>query len=92
MRPLAGLLLLCAAAASQDEFARVTNVQMPPGIPVATVAIGRAGAKNAAHLAAQMLALGDSELAVRIVRERADNAQAVLDKDRALQRTLSTAK
>jgi hypothetical protein len=40
LRSLAGLLLLCAAAASQDEFARVTNVQMPPGIRVRDVAYG----------------------------------------------------
>jgi 5-(carboxyamino)imidazole ribonucleotide mutase len=46
-------------------------VQMPPGIPVATVAIGDAGAKNAAYLAAQIIGLGRAEVA--------DKYQAVRD-------------
>jgi phosphoribosylcarboxyaminoimidazole (NCAIR) mutase len=41
-------------------------VQMPPGVPVATVAVGSAGAKNAAVLAARILALGDPEVAARL--------------------------
>lgn len=44
-------------------------VQMPPGIPVATVAVGEMGARNAGHLAAQILALGDPDVA-RCVREQ----------------------
>jgi len=44
--------------------------QMPPGIPVATVAIGQAGAKNSAVLAARILALGDGEIAQRHHRFR----------------------
>jgi len=43
-----------------------STVQMPPGVPVATVAIGAAGAKNAAVLAAQILALSDSALALQL--------------------------
>jgi len=49
--------------------ALLATVQMPPGIPVATVAVGSAGAKNAGHLAAQILALSDPDLA-RKLRER----------------------
>jgi 5-(carboxyamino)imidazole ribonucleotide mutase len=49
-------------------------VQMPPGVPVATMAIGSAGAKNAAHLAARILALTDADLAARLERFRADQA------------------
>jgi len=49
-------------------------VQMPPGVPVATVAIGSAGAKNAAHLAARILALADPALASRVETFRADQA------------------
>jgi phosphoribosylaminoimidazole carboxylase PurE protein len=45
-------------------------VQMPPGVPVATVAVGEMGAKNAGHLAAQILALGDPTLAERVVSIR----------------------
>jgi len=46
--------------------ALLSTVQMPGGIPVASVAIGKAGAKNAAYLAAQMLALSDDDLAARL--------------------------
>lgn len=68
--------------------ALLSTVQMPGGIPVACVAIGKAGAKNAAYLAAQMLALADEALAGRIKDERAANAQTVMDKDAALQAKL----
>ena len=50
--------------------ALLATVQMPPGIPVATVAVGKAGAKNAGFLAAQILALGDTELATRLREQR----------------------
>jgi phosphoribosylcarboxyaminoimidazole (NCAIR) mutase len=46
--------------------ALLATVQMPPGIPVATVAIGNAGAKNAGFLAAQIIALSDEALASRL--------------------------
>src|SRR5204863_5204836 len=54
-------------------------VQMPGGIPVGTLAIGEAGAKNAALLAAQILALNDPELHARIVAYRERQTRAVLD-------------
>lgn len=53
--------------------ALLSTVQMPGGIPVATVAVGKAGAKNAAYLAAQMLALNDPSLAQKLVDDRAAN-------------------
>ena len=65
--------------------ALLSTVQMPAGIPVATVAIGKAGAKNAAYLAAQMLSLADSQLAQQLRDERAANAQEISAKDAALQ-------
>jgi len=46
-------------------------VQMPAGIPVATVAIGEAGAKNAAWLAARIIGIGDSEISARHAEKRA---------------------
>jgi phosphoribosylaminoimidazole carboxylase PurE protein len=49
-----------------------STVQMPPGVPVATVAIGPAGAKNAAHLAARILALGDPAVAERVAAFRTE--------------------
>lgn len=67
--------------------ALLSTVQMPAGIPVATVAIGKAGAKNAAYLAAQMLALANSALAERVVAERKANADAVIAKDAELNKT-----
>lgn len=69
--------------------ALLSTVQMPGGIPVATVAIGKAGAKNAGYLAAQMLALSDIALATRIRNERAANTAEVIAKDTALQAKLT---
>jgi len=63
----------------------LSTVQMPGGIPVATVAIGKAGAKNAAYLAGQILATADQALAQRLRDDRQANAEAVLAKDAALQ-------
>lgn len=65
--------------------ALLSTVQMPGGIPVATVAIGKAGAKNAAYLAAQVIAVADPALYQKLLDERAANAQAVIKKDQALQ-------
>ena len=59
--------------------ALLATVQMPSGIPVATVAID--GAKNAAFLATQILAVEDSELAAKLAQAREDNTRAVLAAD-----------
>lgn len=69
--------------------ALLSTVQMPGGIPVATVAIGKAGAKNAAYLAAQILAVKDEALAQRLKDERQANTDAVVAKDAALQQQLA---
>ena len=63
-RPVIGVPLDGGALGGADALYAV--VQMPPGVPVAAVAIGSAGAKNAGHLAARILALGDAELAERV--------------------------
>lgn len=65
--------------------ALLSTVQMPGGIPVATVAIGKTGARNAGYLAAQILSLGDPELADRVKQDRAANAAKVQSQDQALQ-------
>jgi len=57
----------------------LSTVQMPAGIPVGTLAIGSAGAVNAALLAAAILALSDEEIESRLRRYRKEQAQAVLD-------------
>ncbi len=74
----------------QGLDALLSTVQMPAGIPVASVAIGKAGARNAAYLAAQILALSDRKLAARLVADRVANAEGVAEKDRALQERLKT--
>lgn len=65
--------------------ALLSTVQMPGGIPVASVAIGKAGAKNAAYLAAQILAVENEELFRRLQTEREANSAQVIAKDQALQ-------
>jgi 5-(carboxyamino)imidazole ribonucleotide mutase len=65
--------------------ALLSTVQMPAGIPVASVAIGKAGAKNAAYLAAQILALSDEKLARQLRDEREANAREIHAKNAALQ-------
>ena len=62
---------------------------MPAGIPVATVAIGKAGAKNAGYLAAQIIAVHDLALAARLRDDREENARAVQAKDAELQARLN---
>jgi len=67
----------------------LSTVQMPGGIPVATVAIGKAGAKNAAYLAAQILGVADKDLSDKVKEERAENARGVEEKNLALQAKLA---
>ena len=67
----------------------LSTVQMPGGIPVATVAIGKAGAKNAAYLAAQIIGVSDPDMHQKLIKERADNAASIIAKDAALQESLS---
>ena len=69
--------------------ALLSTVQMPAGIPVATVAIGKAGAKNAAYLAAQIMGVSDSQLHAKLLQERQANAEQVQAKDAALQEKLA---
>ena len=61
---------------------------MPGGIPVATVAIGKAGARNAAYLAAQIIGGSDPGMHQKLIKERADNAASIIAKDAALQESL----
>lgn len=68
--------------------ALLSTVQMPGGIPVATVAIGKAGAKNAGYLAAQILSVADTGLATKIREDRKSMAQQVIAKDAAVQESL----
>jgi 5-(carboxyamino)imidazole ribonucleotide mutase len=69
-----------------------STVQMPGGIPVASMAIGKAGAKNAAIFAVQILALGDERLAKALNEHRVKMAEEVYEKDRMLQNNNITSK
>ena len=71
--PLSGIDALCS------------TVQMPGGIPVATVAIGRAGARNAAYLAAQILALSDPVVEAKLLLDRENVKTAVIRKNDTLE-------
>jgi phosphoribosylaminoimidazole carboxylase PurE protein len=64
--------------------ALLSTAQMPPGIPVATVAIGKAGAKNSAILAIQMLSISDNEMANKLSKYRANLTNEVLEKNKNL--------
>ncbi len=89
LKPVMGVPLEAGPLQGIDSL--LSTVQMPGGIPVGCVAIGKAGAKNAAYLAAQILALRDPALADRLRAEREENANGVLAKDQALQDTLKSA-
>lgn len=72
----------CGGGAFSGLDALLSTVQMPSGIPVATVAVG--GGANAALLAAEMLAIEDKTLAQKLLEKRKDDAEAVLQKDAKL--------
>ena len=88
VRPVIGVPL--DAGPLQGMDALLSTVMMPGGIPVACVAVGKAGAKNAAYLAAQIMAVGDSGLADRLRAERQSNAAAIQEKNAALQESLQS--
>ncbi len=65
--------------------ALLATVQMPPGIPVATVALGKGGAKNAAVLAARILALNDKGVKERLEAYQEEMTRSVIEADRGLE-------
>ena len=75
--PVLGVPVESKALSGLDSLLSI--VQMPAGIPVATLAIGRAGAVNAALLAASILGTGEPAIAERVRVFRAAQTQAVLD-------------
>jgi 5-(carboxyamino)imidazole ribonucleotide mutase len=76
-RPVIGVPINAGSLGGLDSL--LSTVQMPPGMPVATVAVG--GSENAGLLAAQIIALGDTALAARVEAERAARRKKVLDSD-----------
>ena len=85
-RPVIGVPIDSGPLQGMDAL--LSTVQMPAGIPVATVAIGRTGAKNAAYLAAQIMALSDETLSEKVKAERAANSEKVQAQDSSLQESL----
>lgn len=86
VRPVIGVPM--DAGPLQGMDALLSTVQMPAGIPTATVAIGKTGAKNAGYLAAQILAVADEELAAKLRAERETNAKNIQARDAAVQKEL----
>lgn len=76
--PVLGVPVQSKALSGQDSLLSI--VQMPAGVPVGTLAIGEAGAKNAGILAASILATGDDELAQRLQAFRAEQTAAVAER------------
>jgi phosphoribosylaminoimidazole carboxylase PurE protein len=81
--PVIGVPLI-SSSGLQGIDAFLSTVQMPPGVPVATVAIGEAGAKNAAILAAEILALSDENLARKLADFKKLQEQKVIENDAKL--------
>ena len=86
--PVVGVPMACGPLAGVD--AALSTMQMPPGVPVACMSIGQAGATNAAIYAAQILAVCDERLGEALVRFKQQQAAKVRDKDEALQTELRT--
>src|SRR5580693_2748312 len=80
--PVIGIPIPSTALQGMDWL--LATVQMPAGIPVATVAIGKPGATNAGILAAQMIALGDAAVAQKLVGHKEKLARGVEEKSRKL--------
>ena len=73
--PVIGVPIDSSALKGMDAL--LSTVQMPPGVPVATVSIGKPGATNAGVLAAQILALGDKDIAARVEKYKRGLAEKV---------------
>lgn len=85
-RPVIGVPI--ASGPLQGFDALLSTVQMPGGIPVASVAVDKAGAKNAGYLAAQILAVSDDALFARVQAERQAGADKVIAQNEKLQNSL----
>lgn len=89
IRPVIGIPVATAPLQGIDSLLSIA--QMPPGVPVATVAIGSAGARNAAILAAQILALAQPELRERLENFKSYQAETVDKNCQALREQLRRA-
>ncbi|MGD8371426.1 MAG: 5-(carboxyamino)imidazole ribonucleotide mutase [Syntrophobacterales bacterium] len=85
--PVIGVPIASSPLAGWDAL--LATVQMPAGVPVATMAVGKAGARNAAILAVQILAVADSKLQERLEHYKEELAEKVAEKAATLQQKLS---
>ena len=88
LRPVIGVPLDAGGLGGMDAL--LATVQMPGGVPVACVAIGKAGAKNAAYLAARILSVSDESVAATLKADYQANQQSVLNKNEELIRQTSS--
>ena len=86
-RPVVGVPIDSGSLNGIDAL--LSTVQMPGGIPVATVAIGKAGAKNAAYLAAQILSVSNKDLHDKVREDRKRNKAKVIEQNDKLQANLT---
>ncbi len=81
-KPVIGIPIESGGMGGIDSL--LSTVMMPPGVPVATVAVGKSGAKNSAILAVQILATSDEDLAQKLVEYKQNMRSEVLEKDKKL--------
>ena len=81
-KPVIGIPIESGGMGGIDSL--LSTAMMPPGVPVATVAVGKSGAKNSAILAVQILATSDDELAQKLKDYKSNMRKEVLDKDKKL--------
>jgi len=86
--PVIGLPMACEPFKGLDSL--LSTVQMPPGIPVATVTVGPAGARNAALFAIQILALSDKVLSNKLDDYREEQTQKVCLADKEIQKEIAS--
>jgi 5-(carboxyamino)imidazole ribonucleotide mutase len=84
LKPVIGVPIAAGSLGGFDSL--LSTVQMPGGVPVACVAIGSPGAKNAGYLAAQILALSDEKIAKELKRERTKKAEEIQKKNNELEK------
>ena len=79
VRPVIGIPIESGGMGGIDSL--LSTVMMPPGVPVATVAVGKSGAKNSAILAVQILSTGREDLAAKLVEYKENMKNEVLEKN-----------
>ena len=84
VKPVIGIPLVSGDSGLRGLDALLSTVQMPPGVPVAMVAMGAAGAKNAAFLSAQILAIENERLREKLIALRADKVLELQNQNKKL--------